>query len=113
MMQTFGTQLQVTAKAVAKLLEFRGDDHAAAYVRVFVAGRTCCGFRYGLAFERRVDDLDAVVKLGGLTFAVDPESRPHCEGATIDYVETPRGEGFTVLQPGTEAGCACGSRQAG
>ena len=51
--------IELTAAAERKLLELRGDDPERAYVRLYVAGRTCCNYRYGLAFEPAARTLGA------------------------------------------------------
>jgi iron-sulfur cluster assembly accessory protein len=72
----------------------------------------CCRYRYGLTFESEPDAGDTVTEANGVRFVVDEESRPLCEGTTIDFVSTPNGEGFAVRGPQIEgAGCGCGGGQ--
>jgi iron-sulfur cluster insertion protein len=103
-----GPTLEMTPAATEKLIALRGDDPTRSYVRVYVAGQTCCSYRYGLAFAEQPETTDAVSDFGGVRVAIDPESQEACAGAKIDYVETPAGAGFTVLGPAKEGGCACG-----
>ena len=57
------------------------------------------------------DNDDAVVERAGIEVAVDPDSLPYVEGATIDFVDALMGGGFTVRNPRVESGgCACGRR---
>ena len=101
--------IEMTAVAATKLRELRGDDPDKAVLRVYVAGKSCCSTRYGLAFDGSADPQDAVSELGGIPVAVDPESAAECDGATIDFVDTPSGSGF-VVRGASGGGCACGRR---
>ncbi len=107
------TTIDLTPIAAEKLRDLRGEDPTKSYLRLFVAGQGCCGVRFGLAFEEKTEPQDAVVESSGVPLTIDPESQPFCEGATIDYVETPTGAGFTVrgaaaAQGSNGGGCACG-----
>lgn len=100
--------IELTAAAARKLLELRGDDPERAYVRLYVAGRTCCSYRYGLAFEPGVDPQDSVIEVEGVRLALDPRSRPLCNEVSIDLVQTADGAGFAVRGPSPEGGgCGC------
>jgi iron-sulfur cluster insertion protein len=102
------TLIEVTPVAAGKLRELRGDDPQRAYLRLYVAGQSCCSTRYGMAFDAVTKPEDTVAEHTGIQFAIDPESRPSVEGATIDWVETPEGAGFTVKGVGGGSGCSCG-----
>jgi iron-sulfur cluster assembly accessory protein len=101
--------IELTDAAERKLLELRGDDPERAYVRLYVAGRTCCSYRYGLAFESDVDPQDSVVEVEGIRLVLDPRSRPLCDEVSIDFVHTADGAGFAVRGQAPEGGgCGCG-----
>ena len=103
--------IELTAAAERKLLELRGDDPERAYVRLYVAGRTCCSYRYGLAFEPDVDPQDSVIEVEGIRLALDPRSRPLCDEVSIDFVQTAVGAGFAVRGTAPEGGgCGCQRR---
>ncbi len=42
---------------------------------------------------------DRVVEIDGIRLHLDPDSAPHLENATLDYVETPAGAGFRLNTP--------------
>lgn len=101
--------IDMTESAATKLHELRRNDPEKAVLRLYVAGKSCCNYRYGLAFDASADEADSVREVRGIRVAVDPESREHVEGATIDWVETPQGSGFSVSTPkAAGGGCACG-----
>ncbi|MGH9245882.1 MAG: HesB/IscA family protein [Acidimicrobiales bacterium] len=111
-METVGTTIELTPTAAAKIEELRGDDATKSFLRLYVAGRMCCRYQYGLAFDGEPDADDTVTEASGIRFVVDDESRPQCDGATIDFVETPKGAGFAVRGPVIEgAACGCGGGQ--
>jgi iron-sulfur cluster assembly accessory protein len=105
--------IEVTALALEKLNEVRGMAPDRPVLRVYVAGRSCCGYQYGLALDDAPGADDTVVERAGITIAVDPMSLPFVEGATIDHVEGSEGAGFTVRNDRLASeggGCACGRR---
>ena len=107
--------IEVTPVALEKLREIRGTDPTRAYLRVWVAGRTCSGYHYGLAFDGTTEKEDTILDASGIPVAVDEVSQPYCDGATIDFITTPDGqEGFIVRNPtmtvegGCGGSCSCG-----
>ena len=101
--------IELTAVAAAKLQELRGRVPEKAVLRLYVAGRTCCGYQYGLAFDEDVAETDAVSEHAGIPVAVDAVSSQYCEGAIIDFVDE-GGGGFVVRNPSVGGSCACAQR---
>jgi iron-sulfur cluster insertion protein len=102
------TAIEVTPEAATKLIELReGDPSKRAFLRVYVAGRSCCAFQYGLAFDEKPAETDAVTEVAGLRVAIDAQSRPFCDGAKIEWVDSPEGTGFLVRNASMSGGCAC------
>jgi iron-sulfur cluster assembly protein len=52
---------------------------------------------------------DNVLEANGVRVYVDGQSVPLLKGASIDYVDTLMGAGFTVNNPNAVTGCGCGS----
>lgn len=102
--------IELTPVAATKLLELRVQAADRPYLRLYVAGRSCCSYQYGLALDDKVDAADAVSEVNGIPVAVDPTSQPFCDGATIDYVDTPEGSGFIVTNRSLGGSCGCGGR---
>ena len=100
--------ISVTDLAVAKVnevLEQQGLTADESNLRVYVAGGSCCGPSFGLAFDTARDD-DAKVESNGLTILIDPMSLPHVAGASIDFVDTAEVQGFKVSVPSAAGGCS-------
>lgn len=101
--------VELTPVALEKLNEVRGMAPERPILRVYVVGRSCSGYQYGLALDDAPSAEDTVLERGGITIAIDPMSRPYVEGATIDHVETSEGAGFTVRNERYASGGGCGS----
>ena len=103
--------VELTPLAAEKLNGLLGSHPERRVLRVYVAGRSCCGFQYGLALDDAAAPNDATVERSGIAVAVDPDSLPYVEGATVDFVDSPEGAGFTVRNSRLDSGgCACGNR---
>lgn len=95
---------------VEKLRELRGDDPSRTYLRLYVAGRSCSGYQYGLAFDSSADESDQVIEANGIPVAIDSMSQPYCDGAMIEYIDESQypGGGFRVRNAKFEGGEGCG-----
>jgi iron-sulfur cluster insertion protein len=100
--------IAVSADAASKLRELQaGDPAKRALVRMYVAGRTCCSFQYGLAFTDAPEHTDALTEAAGIRIAIDHVSAPYCDGAQVEWVDTDEGSGFLVRNPSLSATCGC------
>jgi len=78
-------------------------------LRVFVQPGGCSGMSYGMGFEDRPEEGDAVSEVGGVRLFVDSVSARYIKGAEIDFVDSLMGGGFTVHNPNAVSSCSCGS----
>ena len=79
-------------------LEHSESDYRGKDLRVYLDGKGCDGFYYGVTFDQRSDD-DVVISHEGLDVIVDPESLQFLQGSSIDWVDDDRGKGFLVDNP--------------
>ena len=109
-----GSLVELTSTAAGKLIELAAGEPDRAYLHVYPAGQGCGGTVYGLAFLREVDDEFEVLEAHGVKMAVAGEARDTVRGVEIDFVQTPQGEGFKVINRTSSAGggCACRSEEA-
>ena len=101
-------ELTISDLAVEKVREVLseqglGDDES--FLRLYVAGQSCAGPAFGLAFDEKHDD-DVSVEISGLGVVIDPISLPYVQGASIDFVQTEEVAGFQVTVPNDGAGCS-------
>jgi iron-sulfur cluster assembly protein len=78
-------------------------------LRVFVQPGGCSGMSYGMGFEDRPEEGDAVSEVAGVRLFVDSVSAQYIKGAEIDFVDSLMGGGFTVHNPNAVSSCSCGS----
>ena len=103
-------QVTLSENAVGKLKELITKNGTAddTYLRMYVAGGGCSGFRYGLALDNKIHEGDEVVQADGVKVVIDPNSREYLDGSSIDYVESVAGSGFMVSNPNNWSTCGCG-----
>lgn len=96
--------------AVTKLRELIGQHGTTegTYLRMYVAGGGCSGFRYGMALDNKLHEGDEVVDANGIKVVADPNSLQYLEGSSVDYMESVAGSGFVVSNPNNWATCGCG-----
>ena len=100
------------AKVVRGLLEQRNLDDGFA-LRVFISGRGCSGFQYGLGLDDKPNENDTTFESQGLKVIVDEVSIQNMAGATIDFIDDERGKGFLVDNPIAAPACSCESGSCG
>ena len=105
-------QLSLSETASKKLKELIVRDGAGdvgdTYLRVYVTGGGCSGFRYGMALDKKVHEGDEVIQNNGIKVIVDGNSKEFIDGSSVDYVETVAGSGFTISNPNNWSTCGCG-----
>src|SRR5437879_13814220 len=99
-------QLTLTETAANKVKELiqRSDPETGqplgsiedTYLRMYVAGGGCSGFRYCLALDRKIHEDDEVVQVHGLKVLVDGNSKEYLDGSSVDCAESVAGSGFRL-----------------
>ena len=100
------------AGIVRDLLQQRDLDESYA-LRVYVSGRGCSGFEYGMGLENKPGETDTTFESEGLKVIVDEVSIQYMAGATVDYIDDERGKGFLVENPNAAPACSCGGGSCG
>jgi iron-sulfur cluster assembly protein len=103
-------QITISENAVAKLKELISKHGTAedTYLRMYVAGGGCSGFRYGLALDNKLHEGDQVIQADGVKVVLDQNSLEYLDGSSVDYVESVAGSGFMVSNPNNWSTCGCG-----
>jgi len=98
--------IELTPAAVNKVKDLRQEQDKPEHgLRVFVAGRTCSGFQYGMAFEDNPSEQDKVFEYDGVRLIVDPTSLMYMAGSQIDFSENVRGGSFHINNPNVQTNC--------
>lgn len=101
--------ITITAKAAEKVADFmKQEGNKALFLRVYVTGGGCSGLSYGMGFEEKADEDDAVLEQNGVKLLVDSYSQRYLKGANVDYVESLMGSGFKINNPNVTKSCSCG-----
>jgi iron-sulfur cluster insertion protein len=109
--------MTITEKAAEKakaILEVEGKDNWG--IRIFVAGKSCCGPSYGLDLQEEQRPDDEVVEKNGLKVFMDKQTLETLTGGQFDYYVGEEGEGF-IFTGGVSAcgagGSACSTDNSG
>jgi iron-sulfur cluster assembly protein len=100
------------AGVVRNMMKERNLDETYA-LRLYIAGRTCSGFQYGMALDKEVHDKDSSFESQGLKLVVDEQSLPYMDGCVVDFIDDERGKGFLVENPNQAPACSCDSGSCG
>lgn len=111
--ETLITVTPAAAEQVKLVLSERQKSDAV--LRLFIAGKSCNGFQYGMAIADSPEADDVLIEQHGIRFIVDEVSAPFLSGAEVDFVDDVMQKGFTISNPnaggggGCGGGCSCGS----
>lgn len=97
---------ETASNRLKEIIAKKGETLA---LRVMVRAGGCSGFEYGMALERTPRADDHQFEEAGVKVVIDPASAEFLNGATIDYVESLMGGGFTVQNPNAVSSCGCGT----
>jgi len=111
------TLTEAASRKLGEVLAQQAEHGRAWYgLRLSANGGCCSGPRYGIALADAAAAGDWVGEFAGVRVLVDPESAPLLAGVRIDFVQTPEGDGFTIVNPDAlpmaGGGCACGGHEA-
>lgn len=92
-------QIALSAGAVAAARELgAAPEHAGRPLRVYIEGKGCDGFFYGVSFDEHWPR-DLTWAQEGLQIVVDPEAFRFICGSHVEWVDDERGRGFLVENP--------------
>lgn len=108
------TLTEKAAEELKKLAKQHNIEDVVLRVQAIPGG--CSGISYSMGFDE-VREGDTVIEQHGIKIVVDQNSVPFINGAEIDYVVTPFGEGFKINNPNAMTfggGCSsCGGGSCG
>jgi len=77
-------------------------------LRLSIEKGGCAGLQYGMEIGEKQAD-DDVSEAHGARVFIDPESREHLDGCTLDYTDDLAGAGFRIVNPRAVRSCGCGT----
>jgi iron-sulfur cluster assembly accessory protein len=89
------------AAMAAKQLQADNPDYNTLPLRVYIDGKGCDGFYYGVAFDAKLPD-DFIFNSRDIQLIVDPSTLQFVYGSVVDWISDDRGTGFLVLNPNHE-----------
>ena len=93
-----GISLTPAAVAKARTLRHSRPDWLDLSLRVYLGGKGCDGFTYGVTFDQPTP-ADVHFPQDEVDVVVDPDTLEFIAGATVDWVDDERGQGFLVENP--------------
>jgi iron-sulfur cluster assembly protein len=99
--------IHITEQAAKHLRELAENENSLG-LRLAVEKGGCAGLQYSMSLSGPQPG-DEMTERDGAVVAIDPESRGHLEGCTIDYSDGLTGAGFRVLNPQATRSCGCGT----
>jgi len=106
--------LTITPTARERLQALQQERGLEGYaLRFYIAGGCSCSPQIAMAFDDTVRETDHVLEVEGLRVVMDADTLALLEGAQVDFIRTPEGEGFVLSLAATPApehdgGCGCG-----
>ena len=113
LIQTNSISLSPSAAEIVRDLVKQRDLDASYSLRIYISGRGCSGFEYGMGLDNKPNDTDVTFESEGLKILVDESSFQYMAGARIDYIDDERGKGFLVENPNVAPACSCESGSCG
>ena len=109
MTDTISSGVKLTDQArdkVRALISAEGRDDLRLRIGVETGG--CSVFIYQLYFDEVLADNDRVTEFDGVEVVVDPKSAMWLDGASIDFEDSIKKQGFVIDNPNSTGSCACG-----
>jgi len=102
--------IAITPSAIQAIRDLISERNLDGYaLRIFVSGKTCSGYQYGMSLDESSSDSDTSIEAGGIKVVVDNESLVYIKGAKLDFIDDERGKGFMVDNPSAASSCDCES----
>ena len=102
-------QIEVTAKAVAKIRAAFEKQGVTGGLRLGVLGGGCSGLSYLFKFDPKPRATDKVFTFDDVQVFVDPKSMVFLDGMTLDWKDSLIQSGFAFDNPHAKKSCGCGT----
>ncbi|MEZ4740967.1 MAG: iron-sulfur cluster assembly accessory protein [Bdellovibrionota bacterium] len=82
----------------AKRLQKENVDWSHLPLRIYMDGKGCSGFLYGISFDESTDE-DILIEQDEFKIVIDPKTIKFVKGSVVNWVDDERGTGFLVDNP--------------
>jgi iron-sulfur cluster assembly accessory protein len=89
----------LSPQALSEALALAKGEYAGKSLRLYIEGKGCDGFYYGVTFDDANDPEDQTFTFEGLTCVIDARTLLFCKGSVIEWIDDERGRGFLVDNP--------------
>jgi len=94
-----GVTLSEEAALATRQLIAESAENQFKPLRLYLDGKGCDGFFYGVSFDERLDGDHEFIHDDQITIVVDDDTLEFVQGATINWVDDERGRGYLVDNP--------------
>jgi iron-sulfur cluster assembly accessory protein len=95
--------ITLSPEAITQALCLKKDQPQDAVLRLYLEGKGCDGFYYGVSFDSKTPEDQIFLQAGddgqSVELAVDTESLKFVSGSQVIWVDDERGRGFLVENP--------------
>lgn len=93
--------LELTPAAIEATYGLRSnnEDYRNKDLRLYLAGKGCDGFEYGVSFDERESEDIIIAVNDEISLVCDSRTLEFVRGSKIDWVDDDRGKGFLVENP--------------
>ena len=95
-------KIHVSKAAQQRVLELLADEQSndsKDYLRIYISGKNCDGFEYGVCFSEREESDVLAESDSPCPIVVDQPSKVFFYDCQLDWVDDDRGQGFLVSNP--------------
>lgn len=102
------TLTSAAARALQNMFQERNLDNSHS-LRLYIAGRSCSGFQYGMSLDNETHETDTIFESEGIKIIIDEQSKLYMTGCTVDYIDNDQAKGFLIENPNQTPSCSCDS----
>ena len=99
----------LTEAASTQIASILSKEPSGTYMRIFVEGGGCSGFKYSFGLDDSKVHDDWTITQGAASVLIDGISAQYLDGATVDYIATLQSAAFKISNPTAGHTCGCGS----
>ena len=101
--------VEITEEAVKFIKDLLETNDKQGYgVKIYLAGMSCSGPQFGMAFQEKKEETDLAQEADGFSLYFDDEVKVILDQCTVEYIDGPEGTGLIIHNPNVTACSSCG-----